>query len=154
MNPFETETMANLYLRQGQRERALAIYRRLHERTSDEAARARIAHRIAAVEHDAAEEQRRRLPPADLPPLPIPGVRARSAGPALTLDWRLPPDVPDPVLEVLLVTRGAAGVKTESRTLPVDGPSGRMVLEIPDLHSARVAAGHRAHDRFIPLARG
>ena len=49
MNPFETETMADLCLRQGHHIEALAIYRRLLLRSTDEAAREREGDRVPAA---------------------------------------------------------------------------------------------------------
>ena len=150
MNPFETETMADLHLRQGHHAEALAIYRRLRERTDDQAARERLARRMAAIESDL---PRAAQAVADDPPLPVPGVRARRVNDELTVEWRLPPETPAPALEILLITAGDAGVTAETRMLDVDASAGHAVLAVPGLHSARVAAGRRDGRRFVPLAR-
>lgn len=164
MNPFETETMADLFLRQGHRDDALAIYRRLLARAVDDVAvRGRLLQRIAAI------EGREDTPPAEAsqpsaatvagdaaatgPPLPTPGLRTHSAGNALTVDWRLPPETSAATLELFLVVRTPAGVATETRSLPLDRPSGRLVLDVAGLHSARAAAGFVSGGRFVPLAR-
>lgn len=156
MNPFETETMADLHLRQGHHAEALAIYRRLRDRTDDEVARERLARRMAAIERGlpdpTAASETALL--GDDPPLAAPGVRARRVGDQLTVEWRLPPETPGPALELLLITTDETGVATETRTLDVDANSGRAVLAVPGLHSARVAAGRRDGRRFVPLARG
>jgi hypothetical protein len=151
VNPFETETMADLCLRQGHRERALAIYRRLLEKTDDEASRERIGRRIAAVE--AAAAARVEDGDEDEDEDGEVGVKVRAKGDVLTIDWRLPAQTVAPTLEILVVRRRAAGVETENKTLAVDGPVGRVVLEVAGLHSARAAAGHVAGGRFVPIAR-
>lgn len=151
MNPFETETMADLCLRQGHRDKALAIYRRVLGRTTDEAARERIARRIWATEgrHDPPAG-----PSASAATMAVPGVRARWSGDELTIEWRLPAEISTPTLEVLLVKTGPLGVSTETRAIDVDGSAGLLTLGAKGLHSARVAAGSRGPRGFVPLARG
>lgn len=144
MNPFETETMADLCLRQGHRAEALAIFRRLLDRTSDEDARARIGRRIVAVENSDTA-------PADSP-LPAPGVRTSGSGDRLTVEWRLPVEIQRPALEVLLVKNGPEGVVTETRAIAVDGNTGQLTLGTRGLHSARVAIGSHGPQGFVPLA--
>ena len=153
MNPFETETMAELCLRQGHRQEALGIYRRLLARITDEAARARMNGRIVALEATAEVPRDDRRSAAD-PPLSVPGVRTRTDGNELTLEWRLPPGTRAPVVELLLVKRGPSGVETETRSLAVDGNAGRLVLTVSGLHLARAAAGTQGAAGFVPLARG
>lgn len=164
MNPFETETMAELCLRQGHREEALDIYRRLLERTVDGASRARLEARVGTIERAvtprAATPARHPSPPAEpgnavptTPSLPLPGVRARRDGDRLIVEWRLPPRTPAPALEVLLVTTAEAGVTTERRAIEVRDDVGRVELRVAGLHSARAAAGSRGSGAFIPLAR-
>jgi hypothetical protein len=145
MNPFETETMAELCLRQGHRDEALGIYRRLLARAEDGTGRARLQHRIETLERGDAT-------PAD-PPLALPGLRARCAGTAVTVEWRLPAGTPGPNLELLLLVRTPAGIATETRSLPLDRDTGQLVLEVKGLHSARAAAGFVSDGRFVPLAR-
>ncbi|MES1205672.1 MAG: hypothetical protein ABUS79_07010 [Pseudomonadota bacterium] len=149
MNPFETETMADLCLRQGHPAEALTIYRRLVQRPLDAPARARIERRIASLEGDA----RGTAKEID-PPLAVPAVRARWSGDVVTVEWRLPPRTPAPGLEVLLVRQGPAGVETETRAIAVDGDAGRITLTVSGLHLARAAAGTRAGGHFVPVARG
>jgi hypothetical protein len=157
VNPFETETMADLCLRQGHHLEALAIYRRLLLRSIDEAARKRMARRIATIERDHAQGASRPATPTTTTvtetPLPVPGVRARWSSDALTIEWRLPPRTPTPGLEVLLVTRGPSGVETETRTIDLDGDAGEISLTVKGLHLARVAAGFRVGGNFVPVAR-
>ncbi len=168
MNPFETETMADLCLRQGHRDEALAIYRRLAMRAVDSPLRVRLHQRIAEVEGAAASSLGTDAPPSSAAgasagvegkagpesPLPSPGLRARAAGEALTVEWRLPAGTSVPTMELLLLVRTPTGVAAERRSLPLDGAAGRMVLEVPGLHSARAAAGFVSDGRFVPLARG
>jgi hypothetical protein len=158
VNPFETETMADLCLRQGHREEALTIYRRLLARTADEATRERINRRLAAIAAQASSAQQ---PPVvegtseddGLPPLPIPGVRTRRSGDGLTIEWRLPVETKTPALEVLLVTRGPTGVMTETRAIDLDDSRGLITLTVSGLHLARAAAGFLSGGIFVPIAR-
>jgi hypothetical protein len=143
MNPFETETMAELCLRQGHREEAAGIYRRLLARATDEGVRARLRGRLGNIAGDAVADAS----------LTEPGLRARTAGDQLTVDWRLPAGAPKVALELLLVLRGAAGVVTESRTLPLEAQAGRLVFDVPGLHSAKAAAGFHKDGRFVPVLR-
>ncbi|HEY4187375.1 MAG TPA: hypothetical protein VGP07_20030 [Polyangia bacterium] len=148
MNPFETETMAELCLRQGHRDEAMAIYQRLLARAAEPPVHARLEQRLEALKRgDAAP-----APIADKP-LALPGLRARCAGSALTIEWRLPTGTPGPNLELLLMVRTAAGIATEIRSLPLDRDAGQLVLEVNGLHSARAAAGFVSAGRFVPLAR-
>jgi hypothetical protein len=140
VNPFETETMAELYVRQGHLEDALGIYRRLLERTPEAEARARIEGRTQTLA-------------SALAPLPVPGVRAQRTGDQLIIEWRLPSKTPAPALELLLVTRGDTGVAADRRAIDLQQPSGRIELRVPGLHSVRAAAGTRASGGFVPLAR-
>jgi hypothetical protein len=157
VNPFETETMADLCMRQGHHAEALAIYRRLLKRSIDEAERERIARRIAAAERDVAVAKPRAATWEGLPapevPLPVPGVRVRWSGDDLSIEWRLPRRNTTPGLEVLLVTRGPSGVATETRAIDVDADAGRITMTVKGLHLARVAAGFRTGDHFVPVAR-
>ena len=156
MNPFETETMAELCLRQGHRDEALAIYTRLLSRTDDQTARARLENRILEVETAPAEQKG---PPRTTddgpggPPLAAPGIRSRVTDDVAIVEWSLPAATAGPTLELLLVARTPAGVTTERRSVPVSASTGRMVLSVPGLHSLRAAAGCTTGDRFVPLAR-
>ena len=169
-NPFETETMAELCVRQGHRDEGLAIYRRLLGRAADAAARERLGARVALLEVEPGLTGGPTPPPATgLPvgerlergrptPLMEAGLRATIAGAELLIDWRLPaephPREPQPrELEVLLVLRTATGVATETRSLRLEGETGRLTLHVEGLHSARAAAGYRRDNRFIPLLR-
>jgi hypothetical protein len=154
MNPFETETMAELCLRQGHRAEAAGIYRRLIARASDETARARLSARLGTLD-GAPGAVVTTLGPG-LPGeagLSSPGLRTRSVGDRLHVDWRLPPGVRTLTLQLLLVLRGPAGVATETRTLPLESEAGRLVLDVPGLHSAKAAAGVHKDGRFVPVLR-
>lgn len=140
-NPFETETMAELQLRQGHSAEALAIYRRLLARPVDETARERISRRIAAL------TEKQQAPST-------PGVQVRWSRSELTIEWQLPANTATPALEVLLVKTGAEGVSTERREIDVKGSAGQLRLPVANLHSVRVAAGSRGPRGFVPLARG
>lgn len=149
MNPFETETMAELCLRQGHRDEALDIYRRLRDRTPAGAARKRLDERVRFIEGAAPPAAARPVPP----PLPLPGVRTRQSGDQLVVEWRLPRQTPAPALEILLVTAGEAGVTTERRAIELQNDAGQLELRVRGLHSARAAAGTRGSSGFVPLAR-
>jgi len=160
-NPFETETMAELCVRQGHGEEGLAIYRRLLGRAADAAARERLGARVArlesallASEPGSAARPAQRDEAGQAAPPSQPGLRAAIDGHRLIIDWRLPAAEPRPrELQVLLVMRAATGVTTETRSLRLDAQSGRIQLQVEGLHSARAAAGHRRDDRFVPILR-
>jgi hypothetical protein len=156
MNPFETETMAELCLRQGHRDEALAIYARLISRAPDQAGRLRLEQRVLAIE-TAPSEQKAPAPPANqahsASTLKAPGIRSRVSDDVAIVEWSLPTGTAGPTLQLLLVARTPAGITTESRSVPVTTSAGRMVLSVPGLHSLRAAAGFTAGERFVPLAR-
>lgn len=156
MNPFETETMAELFLRQGHHQEARALYRRLLARTEDEAARERMTRRMAALPPDSKAGAKHPAGDADRSgeTIPTPGVRAQWSLEELTIEWRLPVETKAPALEVLLVKTGAGGVSTERREIEVAGNAGRLKLNATNLHSVRVAAGSRGERGFVPLVRG
>ena len=156
MNPFETETMAELCLRQGHRDEALAIYTRLLSRAPDQTTRTRLEQRILALE-TAPPEQKAPVettnwnPPES--PLGTPGIRSQLTDDVAIVEWSLPTGTAGPTLQLLLVSRTPSGVTTETRSVPLDAATGRLVLSVPGLHSLRAAAGSTTSDRFIPLAR-
>ena len=135
MTVFETETMAELCVKQGHVAEALAIYRRLIDAAPDAAARARHAARLAEVERDAC------------------ALRLERRGDDLVFTWRLPDGTPSPALQVLLVARGRDGVETETRTLALEGPSGTTTVTAGRLASVHAAVGRVDGARFVPLAR-
>jgi len=160
VNPFETETMVDLCIRQGHVRDARAILQTLLGRTIDEATRRRLATRLATLDQSGRDDRARggRSGRGDGarrrdPELPLPGVRATEADGGVMVEWRLPPETASPAVAVLLLTRGPSGIASESRVIPVSDPAGRMKVSVAGLHSARVAAGFSAGERFVPLAR-
>jgi hypothetical protein len=161
---FETETMAELHVKQGLLGKALEMYRRLAESAPDEATRARRLQRITELEvlkastapavpvAVQAHAPAQTAPPAPAP-LPMPGVRAEWDRRHTTIFWRLPPGTVAPALDLLLVMRTAAGIITERRTLPVGTVEGRTALPVPDLFAVKVAAGRLEGDRFVVVVR-
>jgi hypothetical protein len=161
---FETETMAELYVKQGLVTKALALYQRLVDLAEDEITRARRRQRIGELEQIAATSPGMNInaaaPAAPMPaaaptpePLPLPGVRAEWDRRHTTLFWRLPADTVAPALDLLLLMRTPAGIITERRTLPVATAEGRTALAVPDLYAVRVAAGRLDGQRFVPIVR-
>jgi hypothetical protein len=137
---FETETMAELLVKQGQLARAVSIYRVLASRSPDEPTRWRRLRRINELENMSLE-------------LSAPGIRVSTVGQEATVEWLLPPETRVPAVQVLLVRRTEQGIKVETRTIPTDCPQGQITLSVPGLHSARAAAGTLEGDRFIPVVR-
>jgi hypothetical protein len=150
---FETETMAELCVKQGQLADGLAIYRRLLKDAVDAKTRARCQRRVAELEAPAtgpagSSETAR-------PAGGEPTVRASRRGDELELAWILPPGTRQPALQLLLMVRPSpeAGIETETRTIRLDSPAGRTTVSVPGLYAARAAAGHLDEGRFVPLAR-
>jgi hypothetical protein len=148
---FETETMAELCMKQGLTSDAVAIYGRLVAAAPDEATRARRARRLA-------ELKAALRPPA--PPAPAsrqdhqpPGLRAENDGRDVTFEWRLPAGTRAPALQILVLRRDESGIAAERRTVRVDGACGRLTLPLPGIHSLRAAAGMLDGERFVPLCR-
>jgi hypothetical protein len=139
---FDTETMAELCVKQGLYDQAIDIYRRMATEVDDPAARRRYEERIVALEHQ-----------PDLAPLSTPGLRVARSGDEVRIEWRLPSDTSAPTLQVLLLRRTASGIEPETRTLPLAGPHGRTALHVAGLHSVRAAAGRLAGELFVPLIR-
>jgi hypothetical protein len=159
VNPFETETMAELCIRQGHLSDAQVILQRLVTEARDEATRQRLARRLAELRAGAegvggGPAGAGIAPPALAGELPVPGVRATVTGADIVLEWRLPQGTPTPAVALLLLTRGPEGIVRESRVVRVAEPAGRMALPAPALHSLRVAVGFQDGERFVPLARG
>jgi hypothetical protein len=147
---FETETMAELCVRQGLTGDGLEIYRRLAAAAPDEVTRARRQRRVAELE---AALGPLGPPAAAGDALPEPGLRVQRRGQELLIEWRLPGETRAPALQLLLVRRTAAGVQTEARTLELAGPRGSTTVAAAGLHSLRAAAGWLDGDRFVPLVR-
>ncbi len=152
---FETETMAELCLKQGLVRDALVIYRRLLAAASDEGTRARRALRIAEL------ELRDSGPHAVPAQTPATDVRARSQTRLdarldirqVTFDWRLPAGTPAPALQILVLRREETGISAERRTVRLPDAEGTLSLPIARIHSLRAAAGRLEGDRFVPLVR-
>jgi hypothetical protein len=156
MTVFETETMAELCVKQGLVTEALAIYRRLVADAADDTTRARRARRLGELERIArgVAEAREAIsaPPAAAPGGPTLTIERR--GGALHVAWSLPPETARPALQLLLLRRGPDGIEPETRTLPLEATRGATTIEAPPgLYSLRAAAGWLDGARFIPLAR-
>jgi hypothetical protein len=154
MTVFETETMAELCVKQGLVSEGLAIYRRLVEGAADAATRARRAARLAELERVAAGAARRRADVAAdrAPPPPGAALTLERREDALTFTWTLPSETATPALQLLLVVKGSDGVEAEMRTLPLDRPAGTLTLRVAGLHSLRAALGRLDEGRFFPIA--
>jgi hypothetical protein len=144
---FDTETMAELCVKQGLNGQAIAIYRRLVGATDDADKRRLYEARIGALAHAALE-------PSDVTPMGgTPNLRIDRRGDDVEIEWRLPADVSAPALQMLVLRRTPEGIATESRTLPLSSTQGRTALGVPALHSLRVAAGRLRDGHFIPIVR-
>ena len=143
---FDTETMAELCIKQGLPGEAVAIYRRLAAATLDADKRRLYAARIGALVHPADE-------PSDVTPMETPELRVERHGDDVQIEWRLPADVTSPALQMLVLRHTPDGIAAEPRTEPLASTEGRSVLGIPGLHSLRVAAGRMRDGRFIPIVR-
>jgi hypothetical protein len=143
---FDTETMAELCVKQGLAGEAVAIYRRLADTTTDADRRRLYEARIGALRHPAHE-------PSDVTPMETPELRVVRRGDAVEIEWRLPSGVGTPALQMLVLRRTPDGIAAEPRTVPLSSTEGRTVVEVPALHSLRVAAGRLRDDRFIPIVR-
>jgi len=158
---FETETMAELCVKQGLVREALAIYRRLLAAAPDARTRDRRTRRIAELDRHAAGSVPVARPPAAVSPVasfaPVTAAVIQALrdgdGRAVTLEWRLPDDVRAPALQILVLRRQPDGIATERRTVPVERAEGRLQLSLEGVHSVRAAAGRLDGDHFVPLAR-
>jgi hypothetical protein len=166
---FETETMAELCVKQGLVTEALAIYRRLVEAAGDAATRERLSARLEAVERMAGSAARalgggpagfRSRPPSLRPAEPgdartddAAALEIARDGDTLRVTWALPAGTTAPALQLLLLTRGPEGIEAETRTLALEAVSGAMTIVVPRLYAVRAAAGALDGTRFVPLAR-
>ena len=159
---FETETMAELCLKQGLVRDALLIYRRLLAGADDESTRARHARRVADLEQrqgdgnrpGAASSERAPDLTPDLPPPPTASeLQERHDDHQVTLEWRLPLGTPTPALQILVLRRDASGIAAERRTVRLAQAQGSLTLPIAGVHSVRAAAGKLDGERFVPLVR-
>lgn len=143
---FDTETMAELCVRQGLVDRAIGIFRRLAEVADDAGIRLRYETRISELAQALSND------PA-LAPIEIPGLRVTEKDDAVEIEWRLAPETPTPTLQVLLMRRGPDGIETDPRSLPLAAPHGRTVFAIDNLCGVRAAAGRLDGGSFVPLVR-
>jgi len=140
---FDTETMAELCVKQGLMDEALAIYRRLADQSAEVATRRRYEERMAALGQ-----------PREVRLMDTPGLRVDRRGDEVEIEWRLPPNVNAPALQLLLLRRTPTGITVEPRTTPLTSMGGTTVVVVPDLHSLRAAAGRVRDDgTFIPIVR-
>jgi hypothetical protein len=152
---FETETMAELCLKQGLVRDALVIYRRLLAAAVDESTRARRALRIAELElRDSGPHAVATEPPAtDIRARMQARLAARVDVLQVTFDWQLPAGTPVPALQILVLRRDDTGISAERRTVRLPDAEGTLSLPIARIHSLRAAAGRLEDDRFVPLVR-
>lgn len=139
---FDTETMAELCARQGLTDQAIGIFRRLTEVAADPSIRLRYETRISELARD-----------PSLTPIEVPGLRVTERAGDVEIEWRLPPDVASPTLQVLLLRRGPEGIETEPRTLPLGAAHGRASFAAENLCGVRAAAGRGGEGGFVPLVR-
>ena len=155
---FETETMAELCLKQGLVRDALLIYRRLAAGATDEPTRVRHARRVAELEQreqgrDGGREVAGQAPADRSLARPATDIQESHDDRQITLAWRLPAGTPAPALQILVLRREAAGIAAERRTVRLAEAQGTLTLPIAGVHSVRAAAGKLDGDRFVPLVR-
>ena len=139
---FDTETMAELCIKQGLIDQAIGVYQRMATASEDPAARRRYEERIVALEHE-----------PGLVPLETPGLRVHTRQGEVDIEWRLPADVTAPALQVLVLRRTPVGIEAAPRTIPLSSPHGRTQMSVTGLHSVRAAAGRLVGDAFVPIVR-
>jgi hypothetical protein len=144
MTVFDTATMAELCVKQGIVDEAIAIYRRLVAEEEDAGTRERYAIRLGELENRST---------ATAMPLQAPGLRLERRGDEVEIEWQLPADVRAPALQVLILRRTPNGIGTEPRTIPLTSAHGQTVIATPNLYAVRAAAGRLDGDTFIPIAR-
>jgi hypothetical protein len=143
---FDTETMAELCVRQGLVNQAIGIFRRLAEVADDPRIRLRYETRISELAQDPSRDP-------SLAPIEVPGLRVTEKDDAVEIEWRLAPETPTPTLQVLLMRRGPDGIETDPRSLPLAAPHGRTVFSMANLCGVRAAAGRLVGGAFVPLVR-
>ena len=143
MTVFDTETMAELCVKQGLTDEALAIYRRLADQTAEPDTRRRYAERMAALGS-----------PRDARPMDTPGLRVDRRGDEVEIDWRLPPERERAGAAAPAVEEDAVGDRRRAAHDAADVGGGTTIVVVPDLHSLRAAAGRLRDDgTFIPIVR-
>jgi hypothetical protein len=147
---FDTETMAELCVKQGLRDQAIDIFRRLAAQTNDPNDRRRFETRIGDL---TGNPKTATMPPSPLAPIEVPGLRVTERAGAVEIEWRLPPDVRGPTLQLLLLRRTPDGIQTDPRTLPLASAQGHTVVTVDDLCGVRAAAGRLDGGAFVPLVR-
>src|SRR5262245_32355642 len=152
MTLFETETMAELCIKQGLAAEGVEIYRRLVRDAPDQVTRARRQRRLGELERALGPSAKS----AAAAPEAAPGSQALTVRPraeGLEVEWNLPDETRWPALQPLLVRRTPAGVETETRTILLEGARGRTSVPVAGVHSVRAAIGRLDGERFVPLAR-
>lgn len=134
--------MAELCARQGLLDQAIDIFRRLAEISGDPSQRLRFETRISELAQDPSVQG-----------LETPGLRVRQVDGQVEVEWRLPPDLSAPALQVLFLRRGPTGVESDARSLPLPAPYGRMTFPADGLANVRAAAGRLNDGAFVPLVR-
>ncbi len=150
---YDTETMAELCVRQGRLGEAIAIYRTLADTAADDAGRARARGRLRTLEASRQPLGDAEVPAADVPLPEAPGVAVHVGDDQITVAWSLPPETTAPAVELLVIARTPSGIETVKKTIPLAAASGRLGLAAAGLHSALAAAGSVALGRFVPLVR-
>jgi hypothetical protein len=143
---FDTETMAELCVRQGLVDQAIGIFRRHAEVADDGGIRVRYETRISELAQALSNDP-------SLAPIEVPGLRVTEKDDAVEIEWRLAPETPTPTLQVLLMRRGPDGIETDPRSLPLAAPHGRTVFAMSNLCGVRAAAGGLVGGAFVPLVR-
>lgn len=141
---FDTETMAELYVKQGLPAQASQIFRRLLASADDSATRARLEARLADLDDQL---------PSPLSDSEASTLHVETAGNEIRIDWRLPSALATPALQLLILRRTARGIETDPRTIPLTTPRGHTMVTAPDLHSVRAAAGRLDGQTFVPIVR-
>src|SRR6058998_2270416 len=120
--------MAELCARQGLLDQAIDILRRLADIADDPAQRLRYQSRISELARDPSVQS-----------LDTPGLRVRQADGQVEIEWRLPPDLTAPTLQVLFLWRRPDGIQSDPRSVPLPGANGRMTFPAQGLASVRAA---------------
>jgi hypothetical protein len=152
MTTFDTETMAELCVKQGIIEEAIAIYRRLLADARGEVHDRYLA-RLRNLEGGVGPGSPLSEPLIPSPGPDVPALRVARRGDEVEIEWQLPPAVSAPALQVLLLSRTREGIATEPRTIPVSAARGHTILVGRNLYAVRAAAGRLEGNTFVPLAR-